>query len=278
MRYILSILIVCLAAQRSDALSIMEIKHDKYVSEISSLAGSAYDNEHRTTERYDELRAVTGTNDVSRMFVGQWLTSDTPYHYYLLDSKTHGRVIKAVSKTNKRTYFVDLEWDVCIYDYEPSEIESFADRIIKWSKEELSESEQQQLLTDLNWRGLYTASKYPEYALGDIYSTIGCFIPNDNVRPLIWSHLHSPYLLHSGKETFLQSIVSQFATYPEEIRAEVISNVRKSIESDFKEDGRLYPERIRAWLRDQGEDVPSILPPKKPRVGPRHPDDIFGDY
>lgn len=278
MRSILAILFVCLTAHRSDALSISKIEHDKYVSEISSLAGSAYDSQHRTTIRYDELRAVTGTNDVSRMFAGRWSTNDIPYHYYLLDPKIHGRVVKAVSKTDKRTYYVDLKWDVCIYDFKLSEIEGFADRIIKWSKGELSEPEKQKLVNDLNWRGLYTGSKYPEYALGDIYSTIGCFIPNDNVRPLIWSHMHSPELLNSGKETWLKSIVSQYESYSAEIRAEVIENVRRCMDLHFDGDSRLYPEEIRFWLRNQGIDAPSqIPPPVAPPEGTPNPDDIFRD-
>jgi hypothetical protein len=276
----LSILIVCLAANRSGALSIMKIEHDQYVSEISLLTGSAYDNRHRTTERYDELRAVIGTNDVSRMFAGRWTTNDIPYYYYLLDPKAHGRVIKAVSKTNSRTYFVDLEWEVCVYEFKPSELESFAERIIKWSKEELSDFEQQKLLTDLNWRGLYTESKYPEYALGDIYSTIGCFIPNDIARSLIWGHLHSQNLTISGKETFLKSIISQYEAYPEELRAEVIANVNMCMNSNFGGDSRLYLEEIRYWLRNQGIDAPSQILPVAPPDASYNPDDIFGgaDY
>lgn len=278
MRSILAILIVCVTAHRSDALSISKIEHDKYVTEISSLAGSAYDGQNRSTERYDELRAVTGTNDVSRMFAGRWSTNDIPYHYYLLDPQTHGRVVKAVSKNNKRTYYVDLEWDVCLYEFSSSELKPTATLILKWSKGELSESEQQKLLTDLEWRGLYTDSKYPEFALGDIYSTIGCFIPNNNVRPLIWSHLNSPDLLHSGKETWLRSIISQYDSYPDEIRTEVIENIRRCMDSYFDGDSRLYSEEIRFWLRMHGIDAPSQIPPVAPREdAANNPDDIFGD-
>jgi len=251
------------------ALQYIEFVFDKYIDEITQLA---------TKDEFDNFRKICGTNDVYSVWGNSFLTEGSPYKYYLMDSQGYGHVIKATSKKGKRTYYESLDWDICVYEFHSKqEISKFGKLIISWAIDDLSEVQKQNLLTDLQWRGLYTNSKHQEYALYDILGTVGSFIPDNNIRAKIWIMLDKKDMGSWWRETCLRSIVSQFETYPEEIRTEVISNVKKCMDSYFDGDSRLYLEEIRLWLRNQGIDAPSQIPPVEPPVGPAHPDDIFRD-
>lgn len=180
-------------------------------------------------------------------------SDDSPYIYKWYNLELYGiEKVHALNRSGGRSYIYDLRWNSACYVFNSKdEKDIVGNHVIRWLRGDLSEAQIQHLLLSLGWRGLYTNTKYDKRAFVDVLKTVGCFLDNKQTRMELWKLiLDKDTPLHGGSRIIcLRSIISQFDTFSEDVKSEVVGNTIKFIETNNDLVNYPYFDRIQAWVQ-----------------------------